>query len=870
MKRRWKRFVSALLACLMLAALAPAASAQEDTKEAQEMPLLTGMFVATELTTQGDPWTQEDWNTAVAQLKDVGMDKLVLQYAVQYYSETSKVYYYTPTFDDPGENLNNRQQAIEYALNACRDNGVQLWLGLHLAEDLWFSAMDAGFRDVGEDGRSAFLTFSADYSAQVFDDLWSQYGEEYGDVIGGWYLPYEFNNTVGEAARTRLVEDFYAPLTAHIKAVTPQKQILISPLVYPPMLTQPTQEMLDTWEMLCYDVWANSQVDIIAPQDGCGWESSMKENLPPFYEAMAQARSDAQTVRDRKGYGRAIAWNNPEVYSMTGSNTMTMRRFTDNMKAVDAYVDEHVSFSLHSLVWLDSAEKGGTNVTNRAFYEAYAYLAENGALYELDAALPAVQGLVAEVRDTYDAVLTWERVDDSALEMPVAGYQVRRVDEGADESQAILLSDVPQPAQGSVTMVDAQLEPGHTYRYSVYAYDGTGNLSGEAATVQVTIADDTLALRTVSQKGVADAVTLSAYSVEGAEARISGDVAALNGGGTVRFAPAEGASEAKYVLHIDNAGDAPLGMVYLLVQYSPAEGQFFPQKIEVLADGQLVNTMYPQSEYASSMVGTVYLPVSLNGASAGETLELVITQNQPYLALEGLKAYTRDANTAVPDGYTEPENVVQGQPVAITGYAAGQSFDANAHFMGADRLTLDYEEGLVTSEANLYKGSYASDLLTRGTVDLPYVGWQEDGGACRISGKAADADRSVWLRTINLGGESFDLSVELPAPQAVSAISTEWLSDRDSAVYLPLYIEYYGMTQSGVEQLIGTASRPMQAQINFDEPPAQDNCHRTETFRYKVADESGTVYTRIIARVYPQYPANSHFMRAFAVYDTNS
>ena len=532
MTKLLKKTACTLLALLLLTGLVPAAQAEESSQEVQQMPALTGMFVATELVTHDNPWTQEDWNHAVRQLKDAGMDKIVLQYAVQYYSESYKVYYYTPSFEDPGENVNNRQQTIEYALNACRDNGVQLWLGLHLAEDMWFSSMNAGFRDIGEDGKSEFLTTSAEFSKKVFDDLWAQYGAEYGDVIGGWYLPYEFNNTVGETARTRLVQDFYAPLTEHMKQVTPDKQIMVSPLIYPPMLTEPTQEMLNTWEMLCYDVWANSRVDIIAPQDGCGWESSVRENLPPYYEAMVRAKEAAQTERDRKGWGRAVAWNNPELYSMTGSNTMTMQRFGANMQTLDQYVEEHVSFSLHSLVYFDDLTKAGTNPTNRAFYEAYLRMVQQGGLTQPEQPIPAPSGLSAAVENEFDAALSWERLELEDPALPVAGYQIRREDVNDPEAGAILLRDVPQPAEGeqTVTTVDAQLEPGHTYRYSVYAYDGAGNLSGQPAVTEVTIDSTAVALKTVSAKQTVSPLAVSAYGLDNAPL-VSGDLSALTAGG---------------------------------------------------------------------------------------------------------------------------------------------------------------------------------------------------------------------------------------------------------------------------------------------------------------------------------------------------
>ena len=93
MTKLLKKTACTLLALLLLTGLVPAAQAEESSQEVQQMPALTGMFVATELVTHDNPWTQEDWNHAVRQLKDAGMDKIVLQYAVQYYSESYKVYY---------------------------------------------------------------------------------------------------------------------------------------------------------------------------------------------------------------------------------------------------------------------------------------------------------------------------------------------------------------------------------------------------------------------------------------------------------------------------------------------------------------------------------------------------------------------------------------------------------------------------------------------------------------------------------------------------------------------------------------------------------------------------------------------------------
>ena len=102
MKEAGKRIIVLALILQTAFAVFPLCARAE---EENEMPLLKGMFAATELTTQWTPWTQEDWNSMASQLKAVGMETLVVQYAVQYYSQSYKVYYYVPGFDDPGQDV---------------------------------------------------------------------------------------------------------------------------------------------------------------------------------------------------------------------------------------------------------------------------------------------------------------------------------------------------------------------------------------------------------------------------------------------------------------------------------------------------------------------------------------------------------------------------------------------------------------------------------------------------------------------------------------------------------------------------------------------------------------------------------------------
>lgn len=866
--KKLKRILSMLLmAALVFAFPKPAIAAEEGPKG--DLPVLTGMFVAPELVTGDNAWDEATWVEVLTQLKDVGMDKVIIQYAVQYYNENYKVFYYTPGFDTTAAGTEARQQQIPAALAAARQTGVKVWLGLHIAEDMWFSSMDRGFSDIGEDGKSAFLTASVEYSSKVFDDLWAQFGEEYGDVIGGWYLPFEYNNTITKEARTRLIENFYAPLTNHIKSVTPNMPTMISPLIYTPLTTPATQASLDNWEALCRETWANSRVDVIAPQDGCGWESTMKENIEPFYQRMDAARQAAQPVRSSKGYGRAIAWNNPECYNMNGTSTMTMKRLTDNMAEVDAYVEEHVSFSLHSLCY--APDKNGLQANARQYYLAYKYLYENGSLYTPATPLPAPQNLTVTVENGFDVVLEWDRVNDDDSEMPVAGYQVWRVEQGADPANAIKIRDVEQAAtsQSRVRFTDPQVDAGKNMQYMVYAFDGSGNRSGQPAVADAAISGMGAAPAAVLGNNIAAELEFALGSL-GAAPQVAGSTALLSDGNLGRTQEGaylsvklpEGESRGQYLLTIKNTTGKQLGFVYLSMLHRPTSEVWLPEKIEVMLGDEQLNVVYPLRDYYRNPMGDVWVPIDLGGAQSGD-ITLRVTQKYPSAKFGEARVYE-----AQPGAGRESvaQNLIENQPVMITGYNVGQNFAPDAHFRGTEALILDTVAGTITSEFEMYKGNYASRIPTRGPVAAPMIRWSDDGEGGLVAGRPGDLDRSVWLRTVNLGSP-FELAVDMPTASAVGVVSTEWMLDRDATVFLPSYIEYYGMTQNGVQELIGTAWQPSSAQLNFDEPPSATNCHRIETFRFKVVCANDTVYSKIIARVYPQYAANSHFVRGFAVYE---
>lgn len=848
MKRIGKSLLCILLVCALLVGNAMA----ETSKGAQKkVPLLSGMFVAPELCTGEHPWEVADWEQALEEMKAIGMDKVIIQYAVQYYSDNYKVHYYTPEFEEPQSDNTGKAQQIPNALLAAKKVGMKVYLGLELAEDPWFSAMAAGFEN------EEFLKSSATYTTAIFDDLWKQFGGEYGDVIEGWYLPFEYNNSeVSGQSKDRLINRFYVPVTNHIKKVTPKKTIMVSPLVYAPLTGDPDKKQVENWYQLSYDIWTKTKVDIIAPQDGCGWESMVKETLAPWYEALARAVKKAKAV----GRKEAQAWNNAECYNMNGTGTMTIKRLTDNMAAVDSYVSQHISFSVASLLYLDE-ERDGVNPCNRYYYEAYLYAAKNGVLYTTGkSGVPAPEQAKGEIKDGVNASLSWERIDESSVQMPIAGYYIFRR-EGETYKR---FKEVPQTEEKTVTVTDYNLIPGRKYEYQIYAFDATGNMSEKPAELSVETVKDTAVFNRETGTEITD-ITVSV--AEGTNSKIQfGKPSRLTdrkAGGKVKdigqdngsilcFGKKEEKKLGSAVLEVKRKEAGKVGFINLQLLYQPTRDIYLPERLDVLCGDEILLTVYPQREYGTSIPGNVWIPLDFGTVVETDAITVKMLMKSPYVAVSEVKLYTADEIPC--EGYREPENKIAGRPVMITNYTTEQNFTPDAHFGGVSVSAIDYGKGTIDTNYLMLKECYSTELLTRGAMNAPMLRWTEDG------------ERSYWLSITNIGA-TYELKVDLPAPTTIDAVETVWMYDRDATVYLPAKIEYYGTTLSGQNELIGTSYPPSVQLIDFDQPTSEENQHIISAESYRVMNASkDTVYRQVTAKVYPEYPANTQFISHFSVY----
>lgn len=825
-------------------------SASNTNKNSEKTPLLSGLFFAPELCTGGNSWNADDWVTAFGQMKEAGMDIAVLQYAVQYYSDTYKVHYYEPKFEEIEADNTDKHNQIPYALEAAKKVGIKVYLGLHIAESPWFSAMSAGFSD------TSFLKSSYNYSKSVAEDIWKQFGSKYDKQIEGWYLPFEYNNSeVLGPAEDRLIENFYIPMTSYLKKSTPNKKILVSPLVYAPLTSKPSKDLVDNWYKLSYDIWTKTNVDIIAPQDGCGWESTVKDTLDPWYDALDRAYKAAKNV----GKTNIEAWNNPECYNMNGTSTMTMKRLIANMSAVDKYVSKHVSFSAASLLFL-AKDKNGVNENNKSYYEAYKYIYENKKLYAPTKDIETPKKLSAEVTDGVNITLKWSRVAKSG-DMPIAGYYIFRKDTGDFKR----VKEVEQSSGNIVKVIDYSLTPGDTYSYKIYAFDGTGNVSKKPAEATVTVKSDT---KTVNHKNTDELQNYKLSLGESVNSKVVfGDIKRLSdqkyalklktsdtdNGNVLLIKKTDDKKSAKSDIDVKFTEETKVGFVYIQMLTQPTKDVYLPERIDVKSEDKILKTVYPLREYGNLLGGGVWLPIDFNDAVNIKELKIQMIMKQKFIAVSEIKIYAA-TNIAANSDYICPSNKIEGQPVMITNYTTEKNFSPDYHFGGVKMVSIDYEKGNISDKYIMFKECYSSYNITRGTSNPAMLRWTED------------PDKSHWLSIANIG-KTYELKVDFKAPTTVNSLETIWMYDRDAAVFLPTKVEYYGTTLEGHSELIGTSYPPSLAKIDFDKPPSSENTHFISTEKYvAVNPNKDTIYKQVTAKVFPEYAKNIQFISNFTVY----
>jgi hypothetical protein len=320
---------------------------------------VSGIFVAPELSSNA---TLEEWSDALVAMKAIGVHTVIIQFSLQtdsLYGNQAYFDFWQPDTVYDAWQYPERRKQIFRILQAAQDNNIKVYLGLQLAEREWFALHM--FQD------DAWLNHQYLLSADLADALWNEFAAGYGDIIAGWYLPFEFESVSAyHDYFAKITELYYGHLTAYLKNNYGGLPIMISPLMY-------AYDDKDKWQENLVTVLSGSQIDIIAPQDGIGFGTQTHATVGDWYRI---TRLAVEAVNG--AYGKNISlWGNCENYmrqrdyndKLESIKPLDIGKFINSLETVAPYVEDFITFSIHR--W-DACMQNNKNLgINKSYYEAY-------------------------------------------------------------------------------------------------------------------------------------------------------------------------------------------------------------------------------------------------------------------------------------------------------------------------------------------------------------------------------------------------------------------------------------------------------------------------------------------------------------------
>lgn len=324
---------------------------------------VSGIFIAPNLSSKADAG---QWQNALLKMRDIGIDTIIVQYCFQhdprYGQRAFFPYAEKDTYPDAVDYPQSRNQ-IEYILSASKNAGIQVYLGLQIMEYEWFE------QDMYRD--SQWLHDQYELSLKLADSLWNIFGAQYGDILAGWYLPFEFESSEEyESYYEQIAQSYYSPLTSALKNRNQygRCKIMISPLMYQ------SSDLL-MWQEAVETILSSSMIDVIAPQDGIGYGTQNHDSVGAWFCATRNVVNKINAAQSKK----ISLWANCENYACLRNSyesneierkkPMSISKFITSMDSVVPYVDKLVTFSIHR--WDTSLLESSLVDVNVSYYEAY-------------------------------------------------------------------------------------------------------------------------------------------------------------------------------------------------------------------------------------------------------------------------------------------------------------------------------------------------------------------------------------------------------------------------------------------------------------------------------------------------------------------
>ena len=235
-----KKIISLILSvCICVAANIP-----RSTSAFEPIPHFTSTFIQPYYNNILDT---ERWEQTFSHAKKLGFDTLIIPSVLYIHHQSVNTFWDKPInpvcyswfpMETPvAYDVRCSGDSIKSALEAAKSTDMKVWLGT-VSDNSWLYSTGeyASSYEIWSDKNSKL-------SSSVISEIWSRYGEEYGDQIAGWYYSNNFNNFENACNGTdggESVRIISNNINANISAIEencPDKPIMLNPYYYYDNLT---------------------------------------------------------------------------------------------------------------------------------------------------------------------------------------------------------------------------------------------------------------------------------------------------------------------------------------------------------------------------------------------------------------------------------------------------------------------------------------------------------------------------------------------------------------------------------------------------------------------------------------------------------
>ena len=233
-----------------------------------------------------DNWSEAQWDEFLTEIKDVGMNTLIVQY------NAFKNAYNNITWFNSANTFTTikSKHTLERVLASAQRKGIEVHIGLHFDDTYWQHQTDV-----------AWLQTQANYCIAIAEEIQAQFGTHV--AFKGWYIPHEPEpNAYNTDEKVRLFREQFIDRISNRLHQLNNKPVSIAAF-WNSSLSTPEQLQHFMAEL------SKSNLQIIMLQDGVGAQHVTLERLASYYEAAQRG-----LFEENKNY-KGVFWSDLETFA---------------------------------------------------------------------------------------------------------------------------------------------------------------------------------------------------------------------------------------------------------------------------------------------------------------------------------------------------------------------------------------------------------------------------------------------------------------------------------------------------------------------------------------------------------------------------